>query len=76
MQGGIPEFLPIASGEIRPDMNRIDIGIRELEMQVKADPSLILDKDLGIKRDRFDHDVSSPLTIFNRTNSSPREGFL
>ena len=74
VEGFVPELPPVTPRQIRPDVNRIDIGIRELEAQVEANPSLALDEDLGIKRDRFDHDVGSTLTIFSGTNSSFREG--
>ena len=75
MKGWVAECPTVASSQIRPNVNRIYVGIRELEAQVESDPSLALNKDLGIKRDRFDKDVGSALTIFSGTNSSLREGF-
>ena len=74
-QGSATEFSPVASGQVWPDINRIDIGMRELETQMEADPSLALNENLGIKRDWINQDIGSTLPIFGRTNSSLWEGF-
>ncbi len=68
------ESLSVAPGDIRSNMNRIDIGIWKLEAQIEADPRLILNEDLGVERYRFDHDMRSALTILSRTHRSLRKG--
>ena len=75
MQGSATEFSPIAPGQVWPDINWINVSIRELETQMEADPSLALNKNLGIKRDWVDLDVGSALPIFGSLNSSLWEGF-
>ena len=74
VKGSFVECPPVSPSQIWPNVNRIDISVWELVAQVESDPGLALDEDLGIKRDRFDQDMCSTLTIFSMANSSLWEG--